>query len=54
MSGNNIGALTIAIALAIGLHDIASALRHIEINLIQTIKVQDQPTQPPAKAGKQT
>jgi hypothetical protein len=50
---NTVGALSIAIALVIGLSDIASALRHMEINLIQTIKVQDQPT-PPARVGKAT
>lgn len=46
-------AIIIAAALMFLSDSIERGLRHIEINLHQTIKVQDEPT-PPAKAGKTT
>jgi hypothetical protein len=46
-------AIVLGFAIVLGLGDVASALRHMTININQTIKVQAEPT-PPAKAGKTT
>jgi len=52
---NIIAAFVIGGAIVIASTSISGALRDMEIHLHQTIKVQDEPNQPPAsKAGKTT
>lgn len=50
---NTIAAALIGGAIVVAGTSIADALRHIEIHLHQTIKVQDEPS-PPGRAGKTT